>query len=75
MAAASRNCVVCRKPIPAERLEVLPDTRTCVRHSPVRAIRCEVPDLPADYAVAAATGREVDPAVLGEMSRGRAAFE
>lgn len=30
-----RNCRVCGEPIPAERLEALPDTLECVKHSSV----------------------------------------
>ena len=28
----TRECEVCGEPIPAERLEALPDTQTCIRH-------------------------------------------
>jgi hypothetical protein len=31
-----RTCVRCKQPIPAERLEVLPDTHTCVSCSGVQ---------------------------------------
>jgi len=30
-------CKICGQQIPAERLEVLPDTETCVKHSNVKA--------------------------------------
>jgi len=29
----TRNCQICDCPIPAARLEVLPETRTCTEHS------------------------------------------
>ncbi len=29
----TRYCQVCNQPIPAERLEALPNTTTCVQHS------------------------------------------
>jgi hypothetical protein len=31
-----RKCEVCGEEIPAGRLEALPDTRTCVKHSTVK---------------------------------------
>jgi hypothetical protein len=33
MAFQTRLCEICRKEIPAERLEVLPETRLCVEHA------------------------------------------
>ena len=33
MAAKTRPCEICMKPIEADRLEVLPDTRLCLDHS------------------------------------------
>jgi hypothetical protein len=33
----TRHCKVCGVEIPAERLEVLPDTETCTAHSLVKA--------------------------------------
>lgn len=32
------NCEVCNEPIPQERLEAVPGTTTCVKHSKVKAI-------------------------------------
>lgn len=34
------NCEVCQQPIPAERLEALPETTTCVKCSRVKAKVC-----------------------------------
>lgn len=34
------NCRVCGTPIPPKRLEILPNTTTCVRHSDVEAVSC-----------------------------------
>lgn len=42
-----RRCVECDEPIPVERLRLIPDTWTCVRHSGV-AKRQDVPTVEVD---------------------------
>ena len=37
-----RNCCKCNNPIPEKRLEIIPNTRTCVNCSTTEAVACHV---------------------------------
>lgn len=45
---SKRKCVECEQPIPVERLRLLPDTWTCVRHSAEKKLTEENLPVPLD---------------------------